>query len=69
MSTIALPVLCTGELKILHLRKIIKFSMNASLPYGPLINKDIDYYQTFLCKSCDDSDAIFARKEKPVLAL
>ena len=34
------------------------FSITASLPYGPLVNTDIDYYQTFFglvyfCKCCE----------------
>ena len=51
------------------------FSMIASLPYGPPVNTDIDYFQTFL------SDYLFfvsvamlvvrylLEEEKPVLAL
>ena len=40
------------------------FSITASLPYGPPVNTDIDYYQTFFglvyfCKCCDVSCAIF----------
>ena len=39
------------------------FSITASLPYGPPVNKDIDYYQTFFglvnfCKCCEVSFAI-----------
>ena len=33
--------------------------MNASLPYGPLMNTDTEYYQTFLVVS-------FVRKEASV---
>ena len=50
--------------------------MNASLPFGPPISTDIDYYQAyfiyffiFFGKLCDVSDAWFVREEKPVLAL
>ena len=40
------------------------FSITASLPYGPPVNTDIDYYQTFFglvyfCKCCKVSCAIF----------
>ena len=40
------------------------FSITASLPYGPLVNTDIDYYRTFFglvnfCKGCEVSCAIF----------
>ena len=40
------------------------FSITASLPYGPPVNTDIDYYQTFFglvyfCKRCEVSCAIF----------
>ena len=42
------------------------FSMTANLPYGPLVNTDIDYYRTFSdiyyyysCKRCDVSCARF----------
>ena len=40
------------------------FSIAASLPYGPPVNTDIDYYRTFLglvyfCKCCKVSCAIF----------
>ena len=51
------------------------FSITASLPYGPPVNKDIDYYRTFFglvyfCKCCEISCAIFLLGEgKPVLAL
>ena len=39
-------------------------SITASLPYGPPVNTDIDYYQTFFglvyfCKCCEVSCAIF----------
>ena len=39
------------------------FSIAASLPYGPPVNTDIDYYQTFFgfvyfCKCCEVSCAI-----------
>ena len=52
--------------------------MNASLPFSPPINTDIDYYQAyfilfiyfcFFGYLCDVSDAWFVREEKPVLAL
>ena len=49
--------------------------MNASLPFGPPINTDIDYYQAyfffffFLVSYAMLSDAWFVREEKPVLAL
>ena len=49
--------------------------MNASLPFGPPIKTDIDYYQAFFffffffCSLCDVSDAWFVREEKPALAL
>ena len=35
------------------------FSMTANLPYGPPVNTDIDYYQTFFpfCKCFDVSCA------------
>ena len=51
------------------------FSITASLPYGPPVNTDIDYYRTFFglvyfCKCCEVSCAIFLLgEEKPVLAL
>ena len=52
------------------------FSTAASVPYGPLVNTDIDYFRTFFVivrtfsyKTCDVSDAIFCFWEKPVLAL
>ena len=51
------------------------FSITASLPYGPPVNTDIDYYRTFFglfyfCKCCVVSCAIFLLgEEKPVLAL
>ena len=40
------------------------FSITASLPYGPAVNTDIDYYRTFFglvyfCKCCEVSCAIF----------
>ena len=40
------------------------FSITASLPYGPPMNTDIDYYQIFFglvyfCKCCEVSCAIF----------
>ena len=39
------------------------FSIVASLPYGPPVNTDIDYYRTlfslFFCKCCELSCAIF----------
>ena len=40
------------------------FSIAASLPYGPPVNTDIDYYQTFsglvyFCKCCEVSCVIF----------
>ena len=40
------------------------FSITASLPYGPPVNTDIDYYRTllfglvYLCKCCEVSCAI-----------
>ena len=51
------------------------FSISASLPYGPPVNTDLDYYQTFFglvyfCKCCEVSCVIFfLGEEKPVLAL
>ena len=43
-------------------------SMIASLPYGPPVNTDIDYYQTFFglffCKCCNVSCAIFVRRRE-----
>ena len=50
------------------------FSIIASLPYGPPMNTDIDYYQTFFflsffsdfhyfCKFCKVSCAIFVRMD------
>ena len=45
------------------------FSITASLPYGPPVNTDIDYYRTFsdlfiFCKCCEVSCAICVwRKE------
>ena len=45
------------------------FSIIASLPYGPPVNTDIDYYQTFfipffnVCQCCNVSCAIFVRRE------
>ena len=40
------------------------FSITASLPYGPPVNTDIDYYRTFFglvkfCKCCEVSCATF----------
>ena len=40
------------------------FSISASLPYGPPVNTDIDFYRTFFglvyfCKCCEVSCAIF----------
>ena len=40
------------------------FSITASLPYGPPVNTDIDYYRTFFglvyfCKCCEVSCVIF----------
>ena len=48
----------------IYLRRITYFSITASLPYGPPVNTDIDYYQTFFglvyfCKYCEFSCAIF----------
>ena len=54
--------------------------MNASLPFGPTINTDIDYYQALFLFFCfvfvfvfgllsDVSDAWFVREEKPVMLL
>ena len=45
------------------------FSIIASLPYGPPVNTDIDYYQTFsghfyFCKRCNVSCAIFVRRRE-----
>ena len=45
------------------------FSIIASLPYGPPVNTDIDYYQTFfglfyVCKCCNVSCAIFVRRRE-----
>ena len=46
------------------------FSIIASLPYGPPMYTDIDYYQTFLsglfifCKCCNVSCAIFVRRRE-----
>ena len=45
------------------------FSIIASLPYGPLVNTDIDYYQTFsdffyVCKCCNYCCAIFVRRRE-----
>ena len=45
------------------------FSIIASLPYGPPMNTDIDYYQTFFrtfifCKCCNVSCAIFVRRRE-----
>ena len=43
-------------------------SMNTSLPYGLLMNTDIDHYQTYFfglfycCKCCDVKCAIFVRR-------
>ena len=43
---------------------------NASLPFGPPVNIDTDYYQifSFVRKSCDVSCAMFVREKKPVFA-
>ena len=40
------------------------FSITASLPYGPPVNADIDYYRTFFrlvyfCKCCEVSCGVF----------
>ena len=45
------------------------FSITASLPYGPPVNTDIDYYQTFFglvyfCKCCEVSCAIFSSEKR-----
>ena len=45
------------------------FSIIASLPYGPPVNTDIDYYRTFfilfyVCKCCNGSCAIFVRRRE-----
>ena len=45
------------------------FSIIASLPYGPPVNTDIDYYQTFFrtfifSKCCNVSCAIFVRRSE-----
>ena len=45
------------------------FSIIASLPYGPPVNTDIDYYRTFsdffyVCKCCNVSCAIFVRRRE-----
>ena len=44
------------------------FSMTANLPYGPLVNTDIDYcrtvFRTSFCKCCDVSCAIFVRRRE-----
>ena len=50
------------------------FSKTASLPYGPLVNTDIDYYQTFSDLFIFVSVAKLVvryvfRKEKPVFVL
>ena len=50
------------------------FSIIASLPYGPLVNTDIDYYQTFFILFMFVSVAMLVVRyllgeEKPVLAL
>ena len=44
--------------------------MTANLPYGPPVNTDIDYYQTFirtfsfLFKCCDVGCGIFVRRRE-----
>ena len=49
--------------------------MNASLPFGPPINTDIDFHQAyyyyffFVCVLVMRCYAWFVREEKPVLAL
>ena len=50
------------------------FSIIASLPYGPPVNTDIDYYQIFFILFMFVSVAMlvvryFLGEEKPVLAL
>ena len=49
------------------------FSMVASLPYGPPVNTDIDYYQTYLDFIFVSVAMLVVRyllgEEKPVLAL
>ena len=43
-------------------------SMIASLPYGPPVNTDIDYYRTFFglfCECCNVSCATFVRRFRP----
>ena len=45
------------------------FSMIVSLPYGPSVNTDIDYYRTFFrpllfCECCIVSCAIFVREKE-----
>ena len=46
------------------------FSINASLPYGPPVNTDTDYYQTFFrtCLFLQVLRYVF-EEEKPLLAL
>ena len=43
-----------------------KFSMIVSLPYGPPVNTDIDYYQTFsiICECCNASCAKIVRRKE-----
>ena len=45
------------------------FSITASLPYGPPVSTDIDYYRTsfffgLFCKCCDVSCAIIVRRRE-----
>ena len=45
------------------------FSTTASLPYGPPVNTDIDYYWTFFglvyfCKCCEVSCVIFCQEKR-----
>ena len=58
----------TAQIIIIIIISIFKednvFSITASLPYGPPVNTDIDYYRTFFfglvyfCKCCEVSCAI-----------
>ena len=61
-------VLSTETIIIIIIISIFKednvFSITASLPYGPPVNTDIDYYRTIFglvnfCKCCKVSCAIF----------
>ena len=70
-SKMSVNLLLTDVIIIIIIISIFKednvFSIIASLPYGPPVNTDIDYYRTFsdffyMC--CNVSCAIFVRRRE-----